>query len=252
MVVKLVVNSVSTMLNIEQLDKLFEETLNILRSRNARLIYKILYDQKELELTTLDMQKFLEEYNIKLNKKELHNWLKGLMDAGLISKSDKRGKPTTLSYYKKYTFDLWQITKKGVQIARKMMIFLEAYPNQIENKTRVYEQIPDQKNLTAKDFKKISKIFYTTKILTGLYKSNERIDTLTLSKLTKINYYTLIRRLEDHIKNNPEMMFQIREKRPNLVEKILENLILKPRKIYWVSITKQGEGFVKDFLKSYS
>jgi hypothetical protein len=250
MVVKLVGNSVSTILEIEKLDKLFDETLNILRSRNARLIYKILYDQKELELTTLDMQKLLEEHNIKLSKKELHNWLKGLMDARLISKSDKRGKPTTLSYHKKYTFDLWRITKKGIQIAKKIMIFLESFPNQIEKKTIIYERIPEQKNLTINDFEKLSQVFYATKILIGLYESNERIDTLTLSKLTQINYYTLIQKIEDHVKNKSENMFQIREKKPNLIEKILKKLILKPRKIYWVSITKQGENFVKDFLKS--
>jgi DNA-binding HxlR family transcriptional regulator len=249
MVVKLVEDSIPTILNIKKLDKSFEETLNILRSKNARLIYKILYDQKEKELTTLDMQKILEEHNIKLSKKELHNWLKGLMDSGLISKSDKRGKPTTLSYNKKYTFDLWHITKKGTQIAKKIMIFLESHPNQIEKKI-IYKQIPEQKNLTANDFKNLSNIFYTTKILIALHKSNERIDTISLSKLTKINYFILIQKVEDHVKEKSENMFQIREKSPNLVEKILNNLFLKPRKIYWVSITKQGENFVKDFLKS--
>jgi hypothetical protein len=129
------------------------------------------------------------------------------------------------------------------------MIFLESHPNQIEKKI-IYKQIPEQKNITANDFQKLSNIFYTTKILIALHKSNERIDTLSLSKLTKINNFILVQKLEDHVKEKSEKMFQIREKSPNLVEKILNNLFLKPRKIYWVSITNQGENFVKDFLKS--
>lgn len=241
-------NTDETSLNLKKLNEVFDVTLRSLRSKNARLVFKILYDQRELELTTLDMQNFLKEYNVKLTKKDLHNWLINLMYSGLIIKSKKRGKPTTIPYQDRYSFDLWKITEKGEEIAQKMKIFLEEYPNLIEEKIIIKKIIPSLGDITLGDFEMLSNIFYTTKILMGLYKSSERIDSEVLSNLTKINHQVLIDKLVDHMKNREENLYQIREKKANLPEKILSILGYKPRKLYWVSITEKGKNVVRNML----
>jgi hypothetical protein len=104
--------------NIEDYDKLFEIQLKPLKSKNARKIFKIFVDESGIEyLTTLDLQTKLYRYSIKLSKKEINGWLRTLHDAGLITKGEKRGKPTTMEYEDKYTFDMWNITPKGMEIA---------------------------------------------------------------------------------------------------------------------------------------
>ena len=97
-----------------KLDELFETTLRPLKSKNARTMFKIFIDHESLEhLTTLDIQTKLEELDIRLSKKEINGWLRSLQDAGLITKKESRGKPTTIVYDDKYTFDMWCLTSKG-------------------------------------------------------------------------------------------------------------------------------------------
>jgi len=102
----------------DKFEELFEKCLRPLKSKNARIIYKIFVETKGVNfLTTLDLQTKLEGLGIRLSKKEINGWLCSLHDAGLITKEKNRGKPTTLDYDDKYTFDMWMLTPEGDEIA---------------------------------------------------------------------------------------------------------------------------------------
>jgi len=99
-------------------DRLFEKAYKPFRSRNARTLFNIFIVEKEKEyLTTLDIQTHLDGRGIDLSKKEINAWLRSLQEAGLITKEQERGKPTTLAYDDKYTFDKWSLTETGLNVS---------------------------------------------------------------------------------------------------------------------------------------
>lgn len=111
-------HTVDNGLTEEKFEELFEKNLRPLKNKNARIIYKIFIETKRVNfLTTLDLQTKLEELGIRLSKKEINGWLRSLHDAGLITKEENRGKPTTLDYDDKYTFDMWSLTPEGDEIS---------------------------------------------------------------------------------------------------------------------------------------
>jgi DNA-binding HxlR family transcriptional regulator len=102
----------------EEFDELFDIYLRPLRSKTARSIYRIFLDEIEkTELTTLDLQGGLGQNGLFLSKKEINARLRSLQEAHLISKGEERGKPTTMEYRGRYTFDLWSLTNKGLEMA---------------------------------------------------------------------------------------------------------------------------------------
>jgi len=104
-------------LDEKKLEELFETHLRPMKSRNARTLFRLFLGSKGVEyLTTLDLQIKLSELGLKLNKKEINGWLCSLQNAGLIVKEEERGKPTTITYDDKYTFDMWRLTSKGLEI----------------------------------------------------------------------------------------------------------------------------------------
>ena len=114
---------VTDSLDIRVLDQLFEVDLKPLKNANARILYKIFLDSKKARhLTTLDIQDKLKSTDLMLQKKEINAWLSSLQTAGLITKENMRGKPTTIDYHGRYTYDLWKLTEKGRDIANKISI----------------------------------------------------------------------------------------------------------------------------------
>ena len=110
-------------LDLKALESLFEVDLKPLRNANARLLYAIFLNSIGAEyLTTLDIQDKLQGSNLTLHKKEINGWLSGLQMAGLITKEHERGKPTTIDYEGRYTYDLWSLTEKGWSTAQKITI----------------------------------------------------------------------------------------------------------------------------------
>jgi hypothetical protein len=113
-----------TFLDIRTLDHLFEVDLKPLKNANARVLYKIFLDSNTFKhLTTLDIQDKLKNTDLMLRKKEINAWLISLQSAGLIMKENMRGKPTTIDYLGRYTYDLWGLTEKGRDIANKIAMF---------------------------------------------------------------------------------------------------------------------------------
>ena len=102
-------------------DQLFERAYKPFRSRNARTLFNIFIVEKEKEhLTTLDIQTHLDEIGIDLSKKKINAWLRSLQEADLITKEQERGKPTTLVYDDKYTFDKWSLSEKGLNVSEDL------------------------------------------------------------------------------------------------------------------------------------
>jgi len=101
-----------------KLDTVFDQYLKPLRSKNARLIFKIFIAHgQKCSLTTLDIETELLKIGLNLDKKEINGYLVSLLKSGLILKDERRGKPTIIKYDEKYTFDLWKITDLGIEIA---------------------------------------------------------------------------------------------------------------------------------------
>jgi hypothetical protein len=116
-------HELSYTLSLETLDRLFEIDLKPLRNTNARILYKMFLDSKESKyLTTLDIQDKLRGTDLTLQKKEINAWLSSLQSSGLITKERERGKPTTIGYTGRYTYDLWRLTQKGRETAKRLEI----------------------------------------------------------------------------------------------------------------------------------
>jgi len=125
MVISHVYPSYTKILDKDELDRLFDIELRPMRSRNARTIYLLFLENGNMNsLTTLDLQPLLEKNQIILEKKEINAWLKSLHKAGLLTKENERGKPTTIDYDGRYTYDLWRLTPKGLEIADKIDKFM--------------------------------------------------------------------------------------------------------------------------------
>jgi len=120
---------------LETMNMLFESLLKPLKSKYARAIFNIFLEYKNIEyLTTMDIQEGLNPYRIILSKKEINAWLKSLNSSFLISKGLERGKPTTIDYDDRYTYDKWSITPKGVLLS----IGLKALRDSIEENHEIY------------------------------------------------------------------------------------------------------------------
>ena len=128
--------------NREELEEIFDKTLRPLQSRNARHIFLLLRDTDQEYLTTYDMQPILEEQGNKLSKVELNNWLTALLDVGLVRKASERGKPTTMPYTRRYTFDLWKLTQKGRETSFQLDVFRGNTPIQV--KETIVEKIVEK------------------------------------------------------------------------------------------------------------
>ena len=115
--------AIADSLDVRALNQLFEVDLKPLKNANARILYKIFLNSKKTNhLTTLDIQDKLKSTDLMLRKKEINAWLSSLQSAGLITKENMRGKPTTIDYHGRYTYDLWRLTEKGRDIANKISI----------------------------------------------------------------------------------------------------------------------------------
>lgn len=202
------------------LDKLFEKYLKGFYSKNARQIFELMYESEEKYLTTLDLQYNLKKLGINLNKKELNNWLNYLKDSNLVTKDEKRGKPTTINYNDKYTFDLWKISDIGIKIGKLLPLFR----NVIEKNTLV-----EQKNEFGdnKEFKTVNlskniiniKIQNIVKIFNELKKDEISLNVLKYS--LQIDDNGIINKIK-HCKNDEDKpIFEIFKKEPNIIEKML-------------------------------
>ena len=235
-------------LTAQNLDELFDGPLKPMNSDNARLVYKLFFDAKDQGLTTLDIQHLLKDYNRKYSKKDLHNWLNDLMNAGLITKESERGKPTTVAYNGRYTYDIWRLTPQGYQIGRKIERFLGKYPNLNEQKTIEKTHIPSLPELKTGDLREIESLYLNSVILLALQKTGGKSNLKEISENTIIQPSPIHSFLENQIKSMSPPLYQMNEKPTGIVEKILQKLGLSPVN-FDVSLSPEGKKTSERLLK---
>ena len=230
----------SYLLNNNDIDDLFEQTLRPLQSANARLIFKILHDSEESYLTTLDMQNYLKTYRNNLSKKELNNWLSSLQEVDLVEKKNERGKPTTIPYKRRYTFDLWRLTEKGEQTAQSLKYFNEKYPRPDEEKTSGKFSLSLLKDLEEEDFIRIENLFVNTKLFAAL-RNNTEISLVDLSKTIGLTPEYL----ENFLDSTPSRsFFKVTENEPGLLNRIKGVLGFRYLRKVKVGLSEEGKNKV--------
>jgi len=236
-------------LTAQNLDELFDGPLKPMNSDNARLVYKLFFDAKDQGLTTLDIQHLLKDYNRKYSKKDLHNWLNDLMDAELITKESERGKPTTVAYNGRYTYDIWRLTPQGYQIGRKIERFLGKYPNLNEQKTIEKTHIPGLKELKTGDLREIETLYINSVILLALQKTRGKSDLKEISGNTILQPRPLRSFLEAHMRSKSPPLYQMKEKTIGIGGRILQKLGLSSVN-FDVSLSPEGKKISESLLKT--
>jgi DNA-binding HxlR family transcriptional regulator len=224
----------------EELDEAFEKTLRPLMSDSARLIYLTLKESQEPNLTTLDMQNKLKNQGVKLSKKELNNWLSSLQATGLVQKEPERGKPTTIHYSGRYTYDLWGLTEKGRETAQRLSIFTQKTPTLNNVKTVVKTGLPTLETITADHIRDLEKLYITTKILSAL-RDQEPTDTLSLSTETGLRHEKILEWIKADEDLSMKNLYLLDKKTPSLMDRILASLGLRETEIYDISLSPEGK-----------
>jgi len=246
--------------NREELGKIFENTLRPLQSRNARHIFLILRDSETEYLTTYDMQPILVEQGNKLSKVELNNWLSALLEVGLVRRASERGKPTTLPYKRRYTFDLWKLTKKGRETSFQLDVFRGNIPIQVREKVvekpmekivevpveKIVEkrvEIPKFPELEETSFEDLDKTrsLSTHLLLMNSLCGKESMDLWSLSEQTGLNPENIVEFIENHDKFTSNTLYLLAEIPMDLRGKIMQRIGLSPRKNYTISLSPEGK-----------
>jgi hypothetical protein len=205
----------------EEVDEVFETYLKPMNSRNARLLFKILYDYRLNFLTTLDIQNILKNYNLHLNKIELNNWLTTLMISGLIKKSENRGKPTIITYDNKYTYTLWKISSKGIEIGE--LIPLLIYTVKSERNIDKYSNFNDYKN-------KSLKLLTSHKVIDYLNKNDGEVTFSQLKDNLSYSNQDLILHFKKENRVNEKELFSFKLEKETLFDRILNFIGVNIRK----------------------
>jgi len=225
----------------EGLNAIFEETLRPLMSDSARQIYIILVKSAKTHLTTLDMQDILKDREVELSKKELNNWLSSLQSVGLVQKDPERGKPTTIPYSDKYTYDLWSLTGKGLETAKKLSIFTQETPTLSNVKTITETSLPDLENITEEQMTQLEALYMNTRILRALRDEVHPSPLKQLSAKSGITQDELNKFIARQIKSDEKPLYLLSEKVQGLGDKILWSLGLRRRRENVVSLSFEGK-----------
>jgi DNA-binding PadR family transcriptional regulator len=233
----------------DQMDHIFDKTLRPFWSKSARTIFKVLLDSDKSHMTTLDIQDKIKEFNVKLSKKEINNWLTSLQEANYVSKEEERGKPTTIKYEGRYTFDLWKITKNGQDIAKSVALFLKKYHygNRIENNSK--SKIPSFLELSYSDFKTIKTYYFISKVVSHISKTRSRYaNSYQVSKKIGLNHEELLFELRKFNEKSNNKLYEISYSNVGTIQKILTYMGMRPQEVFNIEITNTGKEFVEKSL----
>lgn len=226
-------------LDIRVLDQLFEVDLKPLKNTNARILYKIFLDSKlSKHLTTLDIQNKLKGTDLMLQKKEINAWLSSLQSAGLITKENVRGKPTTIDYLGRYTYDLWGLTDKGRDIAKKLVIF-----SSVKTSLKGLDNAPTDAVFRQKEVKSYSDSHNLTdpKLMALLRAILHTRDAITLEDLRDQMSPSAESLLETISRGNLDGVLIVKpEESTSITEKIFGFLGRPKKRRYHLTITDEG------------
>jgi hypothetical protein len=208
----------------------------------------MLRDSETEYLTTYDMQQILKKQGNRLSKVELNNWLSTLLEAGLVLKAPKRGKPTTISYNRRYTFDLWKLSQKGRETSYLLEVFRGNTP--IQTVEKIVEKIVE-KNIEVPKLPELheTKLEHQEKIQTlsihlGLLKAlkeKDPLDIILLSEKTGFTPERILKFIKYQGKSDANTLYLLSEIPMDLKDKILQTIGLLTKKNYSVSLSSEGK-----------
>lgn len=224
-------------------DLLIERYLKPLKSRNARLIFKIFLEQKSFRsLTTLDIEAKLLESDVKLTKKEINWWLVNLERAELIMRDDKRGKPTIIDYNDKYTFDLWRLTDLGEKIGGGLSRILQRFSitleDNIEDTLKKISEAPSGDRKTV--LERLGETYVFVLTLRILHENGGTINKQELMNKIALLYINIDDTLSKHCRQDLGSLITQRPMKHGFREKILSVVGLTSRNAEYV-LTSEGE-----------
>jgi DNA-binding HxlR family transcriptional regulator len=225
----------------EEMDKLFDDTIRPFWSKNARTIFKVLLDSDKSHMTTLDIQDQIKKFDLNLSKKEINNWLTSLQEAKFVTKEDERGKPTTMEYNGRYTFDLWKATKYGQEITKKVVIFIDKFPYVFDLENSEKSNIPNFTNLNKVDIGIIHTYYIVFKVLTYLFKTKKKCaNSYQISKEISVINEVLLEEIEKFNTYSIEQLFEVKVPIVGNLEKILQIIGFRPNKTLDINLTYEG------------
>lgn len=197
------------------LDDVLEVHLKPLRNLNTRKIFMLFNELRRGEgiLTTLDIQRELEEQGIRLDKKEINLSLHYLARAGLIERLPQRGKPTIVEYDGRYSFDLWRIRGVGERIYIGLVNMVqgripEALDLDEERLFKEFEMMPPER--VRKTLERSFRLSKSTTLLVSILKTREEeVSSHRLEKLTGIprgEVETLLDKISTSTKESPRLV----------------------------------------------
>lgn len=197
-----------------RIEELLEKTLRPLRGRKARGIFNIFLAQRDKEfLTTFDIEAVLKENGFEVNKKEINGFLVSLLEAGLIEKLSERGKPITVEYDDKYTYDRWKLSLTGFKIGERL-------PNLMAEESDY--TLPKLRDLTPSMINKLEDLYLTAKILIILNNAGGEMSYVDLRKKLSIDKEKLAVYSWPDPDHSDKPLFEVKIKPPSLRGKIFK------------------------------
>lgn len=235
-----------------QIDELFETKIRPLRSKNARTIFLIFVDAKSVDfLTTFDLQSKLEGIGIRITKKEINGWLHSLYKAGLITKEEERGKPTTLAYDDKYTFDMWRLTTVGEEIAEGIDFLLSrrTKPPTFHPEKIIYEIAQTNQDVRQQIFNNIEEIYTKLSCLRILWGVKNALTWEDLRERLHPTDEILKKTISSYLVQGFVSEIDI-AKTNGLLTKLLRLLGLKRKQPISFQLTEEGQKLAEELLSS--
>jgi hypothetical protein len=233
----------------EEMDKLFDYTIRPFWSKSARTIFKVLLDTEKTHMTTLDIQYQIKKYDLKLSKKEINNWLTSLQESKYVTKEDERGKPTTMEYNGRYTYDLWNATDYGREIAKKVLMFTDEFYLTSDLEKNEKSKIPNFNNLNNLDIEIIHTYYIVSQVLVYLFKTKKKIaNSYKVSKRIYVRHEKLIEEIEKFNKNSNKQLFNTKVHNIGNLEKIFQIMGLRPEKTWEINLTCEGKSIAEKII----
>ncbi|RLG29488.1 hypothetical protein DRN97_11795 [Methanosarcinales archaeon] len=231
------------------LDEILEHHLRPLRSFNARRIFVLLNELGEKALTTLDLQRKLEEQGVLLKKKDINLALHSLARAGLVERLPQRGKPTVVEYDGRYRFDLWRVREVGRRIYRGLMNLTQVEPRGLVlDETYLFREIDasseDQVCETLKHLLRLGRIL--TLLCCMLQRGRAGMSSYKLAEIMGIpreEVESLLKGISGSTPNSPKLV-EVRRER-SLRGRVLRVLGLKEGDEIVYRLTERGRRYAE-------
>ena len=147
------------------------------------------------------------------------------MISGLIEKSENRGKPTTITYDNKYTYALWKISSKGIEIGELMPLIIYTVKT---------EKIIDNNSYFNEYKKKSLKLLTSDNVIEYLKKNEGEVTLSQFKEHIRCCDQDLISHFKNENRVNEKEMFSFKSEKENWFNRILKFIGINIRKKIWL------------------